>query len=58
MDDIEREGWARVPDVAPTEDDPKSWVELARAIMAAIYADYSYRPGMSGQHFFFDECGR
>ena len=49
--DMGIEGWARVPGVAPTEDDPKSWVELARAIVAAIAEDYTYRPGMSGQRF-------
>jgi hypothetical protein len=48
--DMGFEGWARVPGVAPT-DDPKSWVELGRAIVAAIYGNYTDLPGMSGEHF-------
>jgi hypothetical protein len=49
--DMGFEGWARVPGVAPDEDDPKSWVKLGRAIVAAIYGDYTHLPGMSGEHF-------
>jgi hypothetical protein len=49
--DMGSEGWARVPGVAPDEDDPKSWVKLGRAIVAAIYGDYTQWPGMSGEHY-------
>jgi hypothetical protein len=49
--DMGFEGWARVPGVAPNEDEPKSWVRLGRAIVAAIAEDYTYLPGMRGQQF-------
>jgi hypothetical protein len=47
--DMGIEGWARVPGIELY--DRKSWVKLARSIVAAIAEDYGHVPGMSGEQY-------